>query len=98
MLLVALLPVGCIPITCIALGFSNKPATLYSFSHSYSSVYSFIQQLLYGIQCHIHSFIQYVLSTYYVPDTLLGTRDITANKTDTLPVSTEFAIQFNLVP
>ena len=73
--------------------FKHTRARFQDFIHSHT----FIHQLALSFNsCYkvtdatfIHPFIHYLLSTYYVPDTLLGTKDITVNKTAVLPVFTE---------
>ena len=39
----------------------------------------------------IHSFNKYLLNTYYMPSTILGTRALAGNTTDKIPVLMKLA-------
>lgn len=94
-LFVGLLPVGCIPIMHNPRLFKRTSNGFQDFTHSLTFMHQFT--LSFNSYCKvsdatfIHPFIQHLLRTYYVPDTLC-TRDSTVNKTDILPVFTELAI------
>lgn len=96
MLLVALL-VNCISIACITLGSSRSPAPDFKTILSHTFIYQFTLSFNSCYKCLMpHSFIQYLLSTYLVPDTFLHTGDITVRKTDILPAFTHLAMQLTL--